>query len=835
VATYSGTIDLRVTGNAEQKAELIKKRISEIKSIANTLKPVPNLFDKRGNDAIVKAKEELRKLVEQYGKGTGSGNRFSNTIAGLNRQLGGFNRILSNVNIKSDEFAQALAASEKVSRRLARAEAERLKVQTQINTANTVGRATSVQETLDLGKIIPKSVAGLEFYQRELEDTLRTVRIGSQDYQDLARAIADVNRQLQVAQGQGPVQGPALPPGFNERGRIPRPGRRGSRFQDIATGAGFPLLFGGGPFQALAGGIGGAVGGLGGSIAGSAIASQVEAFARAAAETGVALTSTGGALDLVREKALFSSAENEELAAKLEEQGDAAGLSALLTQELADKIGNQGVESLAELGTETQNVTKLWNELTLQLQSLIAGPLSDFLSLIGDLLGEQVAFNRLSRLQQDLAGTEEGKRLDAAVAGLKAPGTVEFGDGKTVEDPFAFTNNFTGEAATELFNQFKKFRPEPASNISVTDKDRRRFSKTGSQGKRSRVPDLNAEIQLQERLLTLNNQIAQAKRDENPAREAALQMEVALEKEAAKIAQIEAKRIPEIEKVLEKQLLQVQTSQELANIQNRLNDVKAQEAEKAQDVLDGLLQEQALLQATLDGRLKEEQIKQRVAEITDKNKTLTKEEVQAILEGIEATKQKITLQEQENQLYAQIGQTIQSGIVGGIQSAIDGSKSLGESLSGILKQVGGIFLQAGIGSFGVGDKKGTGLLGTLFAADGAYVSGPTPAVVGEGGESEYIIPSSKMNEAMGRYARGARGGAVIPDGPGGDASGGMTGGGSSIDVSYSIERINNVNYVTAAQFERGMAQAAKRGAELGRQGVYSDLVNKRSVRSRVGV
>ena len=117
MATYSGTIDLRVTGNAEQKAELIKKRINEIKDIANTLKPVPNLFDKRGNDAIVKAKEELKKLVGQYGKGTGSGNRFSNTIAGLNRQLGGFNRILSNVNIKSDEFTQALAASQKISPR----------------------------------------------------------------------------------------------------------------------------------------------------------------------------------------------------------------------------------------------------------------------------------------------------------------------------------------------------------------------------------------------------------------------------------------------------------------------------------------------------------------------------------------------------------------------------------------------------------------------------------------------------------------------------------------------------------------------------------------------
>ena len=32
-----------------------------------------------------------------------------------------------------------------------------------------------------------------------------------------------------------------------------------------------------------------------------------------------------------------------------------------------------------------------------------------------------------------------------------------------------------------------------------------------------------------------------------------------------------------------------------------------------------------------------------------------------------------------------------------------------------------------------------------------------------------------------------------------------------------------------------MNQAAKRGAELGRQSVYSDLVNKRSIRSRVGV
>jgi len=136
----------------------------------------------------------------------------------------------------------------------------------------------------------------------------------------------------------------------------------------------------------------------------------------------------------------------------------------------------------------------------------------------------------------------------------------------------------------------------------------------------------------------------------------------------------------------------------------------------------------------------------------------------------------------------------------------------------------------------------------VYAAQGAYLPGgfkafnqggvvnqPTLGMVGEGGESEYIIPSSKMDAAMSRYARGARGDAVIPDGPGGDASGRMASGGGTIDVSYNVERINNVDYVTAAEFEQGMTQAAKRGAELGRRNVYSDLVNKRSIRSRVAL
>ncbi len=253
--------------------------------------------------------------------------------------------------------------------------------------------------------------------------------------------------------------------------------------------------------------------------------------------------------------------------------------------------------------------------------------------------------------------------------------------------------------------------------------------------------------------------------------------------------------------------------------------------------MDGLLQEQALLQATLDGRKEEEQIKQRLAEIMDKNPTLAEAEVKAILEGNQALREKITLQQQQEQLYARIGQTISSGIVNGIQSAIDGSKSLKESLSGILKSLAGIFLQAGIGSFGVGGQAGSGLLGLLKFSEGGYVSGPTPALVGEGGESEYIIPESKMRESMSRYSRGARGSAVIPEagGSGTSGEGGGTAVAAPIDVRYSVERINSVDYVTADQFQAGMRQAATQGAKQGEQQTLRRLQMSGSTRKRVGM
>ena len=122
-------------------------------------------------------------------------------------------------------------------------------------------------------------------------------------------------------------------------------------------------------------------------------------------------------------------------------------------------------------------------------------------------------------------------------------------------------------------------------------------------------------------------------------------------------------------------------------------------------------------------------------------------------------------------------------------------------------------------------------------AAGGYVTGPTNALIGEGGEPEFVIPESKMRESMARYSRGARGSAVIPDA--GDSAvmgeGGGTAVATPIDVRYTVERINSVDYVTADQFQAGMRQAAQQGAKEGEQKTLKRLQMSGSTRKRLGM
>ena len=163
-------------------------------------------------------------------------------------------------------------------------------------------------------------------------------------------------------------------------------------------------------------------------------------------------------------------------------------------------------------------------------------------------------------------------------------------------------------------------------------------------------------------------------------------------------------------------------------------------------------------------------------------------------------------------------------------------KILGIGLNILGNSVGSGFGQFGTNTTGVNTSFDIPVA-PFQLAEGGYVTGPTNAVVGEGGEPEYIIPQSKMRESMERYSRGTRGSAVIP--AAGDSGASGAGGGvavaAPIDVRFKVERINNVDYVTAAEFQEGMQQAAKQGAQRGEQQAIKRLQMSSSTRRRVGL
>ena len=84
-------------------------------------------------------------------------------------------------------------------------------------------------------------------------------------------------------------------------------------------------------------------------------------------------------------------------------------------------------------------------------------------------------------------------------------------------------------------------------------------------------------------------------------------------------------------------------------------------------------------------------------------------------------------------------------------------------------------------------------------AQGGVVDSPTLAMVGEGGEREYIIPESKMARASANYLGGMRGNAAIQSQGSSRSSSPMI----QIQTGPVLQQ-NNQQYVTIADMERAL-------------------------------
>ena len=167
---------------------------------------------------------------------------------------------------------------------------------------------------------------------------------------------------------------------------------------------------------------------------------------------------------------------------------------------------------------------------------------------------------------------------------------------------------------------------------------------------------------------------------------------------------------------------------------------------KAQDdVLRPLEDQRRLLEAKLAGNEKEVRLQLQIESIMRSVKGLNREDVENDVRKNVALEEQVKQLEKQKQLYEQIGQTIKSGLVDGIMSALDGTKSLSESLSGVLRQLASLFLNVGVGQLGQALK----IPG--FANGGRPPVG-RPSIVGERGP-ELFVPDRAgtiiPNHAMG--------------------------------------------------------------------------------------
>ena len=198
---------------------------------------------------------------------------------------------------------------------------------------------------------------------------------------------------------RSPIRGAANIAGSPEARRVRR-----QRLEQVGLGAGFPLLFGGGPGSVIGGGLGGLTGSFGAQIAFSAIGQQIDQFVASMVEAGKAFTSVSGAADFMAEKSLFSSDSMQFRIEKLIEEGKASEAAALMTQEMAKKVGGSGLKALKDLGTEASKMGKLFSTLILQIQAFIAKGLSPLLSAINAVVGNITLNNQFNTLIEEATG-----------------------------------------------------------------------------------------------------------------------------------------------------------------------------------------------------------------------------------------------------------------------------------------------------------------------------------------------------------------------------------------------------------------------------------------------
>ena len=207
---------------------------------------------------------------------------------------------------------------------------------------------------------------------------------------ETAKAItAEVEQQIRleqkrISQAQRLIK-------FRKKQRAERKADRANLNENLALGAGFPLLFGGGP-GAVLGGVAGAFtgkkGGFGMQILLSALGTQIDTFVQEmlqkAKDLAPAFESLAKSFDILSEASLISTRAEEKRIKALKEQGLVIESNIQAQKDFVRQFGQESVDNIRELGDSLDKADRAFAALGIRLLNLLNGPLKRFIDAGAD-------------------------------------------------------------------------------------------------------------------------------------------------------------------------------------------------------------------------------------------------------------------------------------------------------------------------------------------------------------------------------------------------------------------------------------------------------------------
>ena len=523
-------------------------------------------------------------------------------------------------------------------------------------------------------------------------------------------------------------------------------------------------------------------------------------------------------------------------------------------QVIRDAPENAGARLEKALGDLQRNVGKLLAPIGAAFQNIFTG----IANVIND---AAIALNRFLGIGTENALAKVNKQLESTAAKLGS------NSGRQDKKYNAQISELLKEQAR--LNDLKKGLAEPPTKPVSATGDDPKTTKTGGGGK-SGPSDTTAqtrvEIQLQQELLRIEQEKFALVGKEASLQDFDLQRQQLKAGLAANLQKIDQDNITSASKIAEKELERLKYATDLQAIENAKKEFTIEQTKAFNEQVLELENAIKLESAITDEMKRQAELKIALAEIDrsglsverkDTLRALTEDLFQKRSENADPLNQYFNqLSEKVNDTRGQITQMVQtvetelgSAMANAVTGLIDGTTTVEEAFSTMFANIGKAFIQMATemlaqqailallkaftgGSAGL-PTKGTapGLpffeARTPGLASGGAAIGGKPYLVGETGPELFVpqtsgrvVNNSDSQMALDRYSRQDNT-PLQPSQP--------------IKIEYSSTSYGGQEYVTTAQFQQGIAAAAKEGAKSGESRVMASLRNSRSRRKSLGI